>query len=121
MSTTRNLPPPAPPLIALTPGPGIQVTFQLVFVTTGKVIQCPKFRLQSGMAVTLSPVNGTAVNANPCSVAERAQLVGTSSARMLPAGSDVTIGWTCDNTAQIFAAGTAGDGLLVTVTQAAFG
>jgi hypothetical protein len=39
----------------------------------------------------------------------------------LPAAADVNLGWLCENTNQIFAAGAATDGLLVTISQGGVG
>jgi hypothetical protein len=110
-----------PPLIVSTPGPAFRTSFQIEFGVTGKVYQCPSFRVQAGMTVTLSPVTRGMVNAAPCSVAERASLVGTSTASTLPAAADVAIEWLTDNTGKIFVAGLSGDGLLVTVNEPGFG
>jgi hypothetical protein len=118
MVATKNLP---PPLVVTTPGPAFRTSFQLVFAVTGQVIQCPPFRVQAGMTVLISPINGSAVNANPCFLADRASLVNTSSASTLPAAADVSIPWLTDNTGKIFAAGTKGDGILVTISEPGFG
>jgi hypothetical protein len=118
MAATKNLP---PPLIVTTPGKAFRTSIQLVFKTTGAPVQCPSFRVQAGMSVLISPINGSAVNANPCFIADRASLVGTSSGSVLPAGADVSLVWLTDNTGKIFAAGTAGDGILVTISEPGFG
>jgi hypothetical protein len=114
-ASAKNLP---PPLVITTPGEAVRVTFQLIFAVTGKVVQCPYFRLQPGMICLIQPINGSDVNAHPCSIADRASLVGSSTATVLPAGQDVAVNW---DSPQIFAAGTAGDGILITFSQAAFG
>jgi hypothetical protein len=90
MSTAKNLP---LPLIVSTPGHAFRTSFQIVFGETGKVYQVPSFRVQAGMTILLSPINGSAVNANPCSIADRASLVNTSSGSVLPAGADVSMGF----------------------------
>jgi hypothetical protein len=113
-------PKPPTPLIVTTPGPAFRISFQLVF-PVARVIQCPSFRIQAGMSVTISPINGLAVNSEPCFIAERASLVGTSAGSVLPAAADVSISWLTDNTGKIFAKGTLGDGLLITVSEPGFG
>jgi hypothetical protein len=110
------------PLLAETQiQPPQNIRFQLKFVTTGLAVQCPAFNVAPGWTVTLLPINGSGVNANPCSVAEDPGMLGTTSARTLPAGSDVSMGWPTVNTANIFASGTAGDGLLVVITSLGLG
>jgi hypothetical protein len=109
---------PPPPLIVTTPGEPVREIFQLIFKTTGKVVACPFFRVQPGMIILIQPINGSEVNTEPCSVADRASLVGTSSATTLPPGQDVAVNW---DSSQIYAAGTEGDGILITFSQAAFG
>lgn len=116
MAATKNLP---PPLIVTTPGPSFRTTFQIVF--TGQVQQVPSFRVQAGMSVVISPFNGSRVNLNPCALAERRSLVTTNAATVLPPGADVSIDWLTDNTGKIFVAGTAGDGILVTINEPGFG
>jgi hypothetical protein len=119
MSTaTKNLP---PPLIVTTPGQSFQTTFQLVFKVTGQVYRFPSFRIQPGMVVILSPINGGSVNAHPCGVADRASLVGTSSGSILPAAADVSLPWLTDDTGKIFASGQSGDGILLTISEPGFG
>jgi hypothetical protein len=109
------------PLAQEQPGPSLNLRFQLVFAVTGQPVQCPGFIVAPGMGVTLYPVNGTAVNTNPCYVADYPEALGTSSAVTLPAGGDVTKGWPVDHTGSIWASGTAGDGLLVTIQMASIG
>jgi hypothetical protein len=118
MATQKNVP---APLIITTPGPAFRTSFQLIFKVTNAVVQCPPFKIQAGMSVVLSPVNGLVVNAAPCYIAERASLIGTSSAATLPAAGDVSLNWLTDNTSKIYAAGAAGDGLLVTINEPGFG
>lgn len=116
--TAQNLP---KPLIVTTPGNAFRTSFQIVFAVTGKVYQVPPFRVQAGMSILISPINGSAVNAHPCSLADRISLVGTSSGSVLPAAADVSIPWLTDNTGKIFVAGFVGDGILVTVSEPGFG
>lgn len=115
-----NQPAPARPLLALTPGPAFQESFQLVFQVTNQAIQAPSFRVQAGMSVIIKPINGSIVNLAPCFLSDRRSLIGTNAQVTLPAGSDVAIGWDCQNTGQIYAAGLAGDGILIVVSQPAF-
>ena len=110
------------PLLAETqPQPPQNIRFQLIFSATGVAVQCPAFNVAPGWVITLLPINGTGVNANPCSVAEDPGMLNTNSARTLPAGSDVSMGWPTTNTANIYAAGTKGDGLLVVITSPGIG
>lgn len=103
------------PLAQQQPGPPINVRFQLVFKATNTPVQCPAFVVPPGASITLRTVNGATVNANECFVAERYALLGTSSQMAFPAGADVSLPWPVQNTAEIFAQGTMGDGLLVMV------
>jgi len=116
-----NKPSPLPALTALTPGPALQVRFKIRFGVTGRAYQCPSFQLAPGMTVTLFPHNDAGVNANACHIADRASLLGTNSARVLPAGPDVSLGYQCNNTGEIWASGTAGDGVLVQIGLNAVG
>lgn len=97
------------------------VQFQIVFAATNKPQQVPVFQVAPGMSVTVQGINGQAVNANPCYIGEFPESLGTSSSRVVPAGGDVTVPWPVNNTGQIWAQGTAGDGLLVLIQQAQVG
>jgi len=104
-----------PPSIESTPGPSVNLQFQLKFAVTNLPIRCVAFQVAPGQTVLVYPINGSTVNANPCYVASQPELLGTSSSRLLAAASDVSMAVPCDNTGQIWAAGAAGDGLLVCV------
>ena len=103
------------------PSPPRNYRFQLKFAVTGQPVQGHNFAVRPGDSVTLSPINGTAVNAQGCSVGDRIAQLGTSGARFLPAASDVMMTWPCSNLNQIYASGTAGDGVLIEVLRAAVG
>jgi len=87
---TKNAP---LPLAQLQPGPAISLSFQLIFKVTGQAHQFPAYRIPPGMSVTLYTVNGSAVNANPSSIALYPEALKTSSGRICPAGADVSVPW----------------------------
>jgi hypothetical protein len=110
------------PLLGETqPAPPRNYRFQIKFAVTGQAYQGPGFAVIPGDQVTLSPVNGSNVNAHGCSVGAFAAQLGTSGARFLPAAADVEISWPCGNLNQIFTSGTAADGLLIQVLRGSVG
>lgn len=109
------------PLAESQPGPAVTLTIQIKFTVTGAAVQFPAYRIPPGMSVTLYTVNGNAVNANPSSIALYPEALNTSSGRMCPAGADVSVPWAIDNLCELFASGTAGDGMLAVLQQAQIG
>lgn len=104
------------PLAQSEPGPPTNVNFQIVFTTTGKRYQGPGFAVPPGCSVTIEPVNGTTLNADPCYIAQYSDAIGTSAARVIVAGTgDVVVSWPVANLAEIYCSGAAGDGILIKV------
>ena len=104
-----------PALAELQPQGALNLRFQLVFAVTGQPVNGPGFIVPPGAQVNLRTVNGAAVNANACSIGDYPEQLGTSTAMVLPPGADVTVPWPCNNLSQIWASGTAADGLLITL------
>lgn len=110
------------PLAQDQPSEPMNIYFQLYFAATSIPYQCPAFRVMPGMVVTLRTANGAGINANPTYIAENPDaLFQTNAAFVAPPGADVTVPWPITNTAQIWAGGTQGDGLLVSVQKAQVG
>ena len=109
------------PLAELSPGPSLSLSFQIVFAVTGQAVQFPPYRIPPGMSVTLYTLNGSAVNAHSSSIGLYPEALNTSSARIIPAGADVSVPWNIDNLCELFAAGTEGDGLLAVLQLAQVG
>lgn len=110
------------PLAQDQPSEPMNIRFQLYFANQGQPYQCPGFRVVPGTVVTLRTANGSVINANPCYIAEDPEaLLQTNAAFVAPPGADVTVPWPITNTCQIWATGSAGDGLLVTVQRAQVG
>jgi hypothetical protein len=109
------------PLAQEQPGPSLNLRFQLVFASTGAPVRCPAFTVAPGMVVTLRTINGAQLNTAVCFVADYPEALGTVASVAIPPGADVTLGWPIDNTGDIWAQGTEGDGLLVSIQQSAIG
>ena len=109
------------PLSEQAPGPAVQTQIQMVFAATKVPQQFPNQIISPGQSVVLYTVNGSTVNANPSSVAKYPEALWTSSARLCPAGADVSIPMTVNSLGEIWAAGTEGDGLLAVISQASVG
>jgi hypothetical protein len=108
-------------LIVTTPGPSLRESIQLIFTETAVPYQAPSFRVQPGMVVILTPYTANRLNTDPVSIADRRTLFQTSYAALLAPAADAELVWPCENTANIWAGGTAGDGLLITISKASFG
>lgn len=108
-------PPMMPVLAEEQPGPPLYETFQLIFKATNVPQSFPAFQIPPGGSVTLYPTTNTGVNANASQVASRASELGTSAARIIPAGADVAISIAVDNLGNIWTMGTANDGMLAVV------
>ena len=107
------------------PRPAINISIQLYFLVTNQPIRFPPLTIPKGLSVTLRGVNGAAINANPAYVGNYAdQLLGgttTHNSGRLSISPDTAQSYPCDNLAQIWAMGTAGDGLLASIFAASIG
>ena len=96
------------------PQPAINLTFTVIFRTTGIPQPCPPYQVPLQASVNVRGQNGlSAGNADPV-------FVGVSPEDVLSGGRMVTpdteIFYPVDNTSAIWARGTAGDGIQVTIT-----
>jgi hypothetical protein len=100
----------------------MNIRFQMVFAVADRPYQCPAWIVPPGAVVTLRTVNGNILNTGSVFVAEYPEGLRNGNVMALPPGADVEVSWPVDNTCQIWASGQGpGDGLLVTVIQAAIG
>ncbi len=102
-------------------GPSLDVTLQVNFEVTGQAYAVPSFIVPPGASVTLYPAGKNGLNTNPCYVATDPESLGGSYSSTLPAGQDVSLPLTVDNTGNIWVSGTAGNGVTVKVQKSQIG
>jgi len=110
-----------PVLAQMQPRNSLNLSFQLIFAADNQPVNAPAFVVPPGASVTLRSINGSAINAQGCSISDHYEGVGRSGALFLPPGADVSVPWPVDNTNQIWVSGKAGDGLLISVQASQVG
>jgi hypothetical protein len=97
------------------PGPALYETFQLVLKASQVPQNFPAYHVPPGASVTLYPYSNGGVNLENIAIASDADQIRTSDVRILPPAKDVSFPMQVNNLGDIWAIGTATDGILAVV------
>lgn len=106
-------------LAELQPHQAVNERFQLMILATDVPQRAIDFQVAPGLSVRLYGWNGLGNNAQTLTFADRPQQLGTGGQHFLAAGESIEC--PVNNLGEIWFQGTAGDGLLISVTGVAVG
>jgi hypothetical protein len=110
---------PTAPLSQTQPRKAINHTVTLILKSTGVPQKFPGLVVEFGLSVALRGHNGTTGNAAAVRVATYPEALSGSNGRVIT--PDTEIGFAVDHLGQVWAVGTAGDGLIATVSGVPIG